>query len=57
MRFRFFLKNEEGATAIEYALIGSVVSIVILAALPSIGSSVLGMFNFISSSIAGALEK
>lgn len=52
--FRRFFSNEDGATAIEYALIGLLASITIVAALPAIGSSVLDMFTFISESIEGA---
>ena len=40
-----FLRDECGATAIEYALIASVLSIVIVGAARSIGSSLEGVFE------------
>jgi pilus assembly protein Flp/PilA len=39
-----FLRDESGATAIEYALIAAGISIVIVAAVIGIGSSVNGRF-------------
>ena len=39
-----FLRDESGATAIEYALIASCISIVILVAVTGIGSSVNDRF-------------
>jgi pilus assembly protein Flp/PilA len=47
-----FLRNDSGATAIEYAIIGGSLSIVILAAVTSIGTSVSSVFT----SVAGGLK-
>jgi pilus assembly protein Flp/PilA len=47
-----FLANESGATSIEYAIIGGSLSIVILAAVTSIGTSV----NSVFTSVAGAFK-
>jgi pilus assembly protein Flp/PilA len=47
-----FLKDDSGATAIEYAIIGGSLSIVILAAVSSIGTSVSSVFT----SVAGGLK-
>ena len=47
-----FLKNDSGATAIEYAIIAGTLSIVIVAAVTSIGTSVNSMFT----SVAGGLK-
>ncbi len=49
---RRFLSDERGATAIEYALIASGVSIVIAATVATLGSKVTGMF----ASVATALK-
>ncbi|MAW87887.1 MAG: Flp family type IVb pilin [Phyllobacteriaceae bacterium] len=38
--FKRFLKDEKGTTAIEYALIASIISIAIFSAAASIGTSV-----------------
>ena len=43
-----FRADESGATAIEYALIGSLISIVIVAALTSMGVSLRAKFNTIA---------
>jgi len=48
---RSFWKDEEGATAIEYGLIASLVSIVAITALKSVGSKLTLVFNQISSNL------
>jgi pilus assembly protein Flp/PilA len=48
---RAFSGDEGGATAIEYALIASGVSIVIAVAVFAVGSSVQGMFSSVSSAL------
>jgi len=49
-----FLKDQSGVTAIEYGLIGGLISIVILASVTSIGTAVSGLFQTIASALAGA---
>ena len=49
--FSKFLSDESGATAIEYCLIAVGLSIVILAAVNGIGTTVNGKFGSISASI------
>jgi pilus assembly protein Flp/PilA len=46
-----FLDNESGATAIEYCLIAMGISIVIVAAVNSLGSGLNSRFTSISSSL------
>ena len=46
-----FAKDESGATAIEYGLIAGLVSIVILAALQTIGTRLNGKFNSIATAL------
>ena len=46
-----FLDNESGATAIEYCLIAMGISIVIVAAVNSLGSNVNAKFTSISASL------
>jgi pilus assembly protein Flp/PilA len=48
---RPFLADQGGATAIEYALIASGVSIVIAASVVAMGSSLQGMFNSVASAL------
>jgi pilus assembly protein Flp/PilA len=46
-----FLRNESGATAIEYALIATGISVTIVAAVTSIGTTLNGSFSAVSSSL------
>jgi len=47
-----FAKDESGATAIEYGLIASLVSIVAIAAFKSVGSKLTSTFNDIASNLS-----
>ena len=47
-------KSEEGATAIEYALIAALVSIVALVAMGSVGTQVTSSFSKVASSLGSA---
>ncbi|MEQ1866649.1 MAG: Flp family type IVb pilin [Alphaproteobacteria bacterium] len=46
-----FLKDEAGATAIEYGLIAALIAVVIIGAVTSAGSAINGTFT----TVAGAL--
>ena len=46
-----FLKNESGATAIEYGLIAAGISVAILAALTSVSTALTGMFGKVSAAL------
>jgi pilus assembly protein Flp/PilA len=46
-----FLRDERGATAIEYAMIASGVGVAIAATVTSLGSSVKGLFNNVSTAL------
>jgi pilus assembly protein Flp/PilA len=50
-KVRKFLHDESGATAIEYALIASGISIAIVAATQSIGTSLNSTFTTVSSAL------
>jgi pilus assembly protein Flp/PilA len=50
---RFFI-NRDGATAIEYALIAGMISIVILTAVASVGEEVVALFTLVSSGFQAA---
>jgi pilus assembly protein Flp/PilA len=45
------LKNEDGATAIEYGLIAALVAVAAITAMTSVGTSLTGIFNKVSSSL------
>jgi len=49
-----FLKDEKGATAIEYGLIAALVGVAIIAALDNFGNATGNMYNFIEDTIVGA---
>jgi len=44
-----FMKDESGATAIEYGLIAALVAVVLVAALTTLGTNLSGTFNKIST--------
>lgn len=48
-----FLKDESGATAIEYGLIAAGISVVIILAVNTLGSTLLSKFEFINSKMGG----
>ncbi len=49
-----FWHDEEAATAIEYAIIAVGISVVIVTAVNSIGTSVKGLYTNVSSSLGNA---
>ncbi|MBN9007716.1 MAG: Flp family type IVb pilin [Rhizobiales bacterium] len=49
-----FLKDESGATAIEYGLIAAGISLAIIAIVTSLGSTVSGKFNSINTQLGTA---
>lgn len=46
-----FVKDDSGATAIEYGLIAGLISVVIISAVTSVGSNLSGKFNTIASAL------
>ena len=52
--FKRFLKNESGATAIEYALIAGLMAVACITALTTLGGTMKSQFETIESSISGA---
>ncbi len=49
-----FVRDEDGATAIEYGLIAALVSVAAIGALTAMGNSLSTMFNMVSSALSGA---
>jgi pilus assembly protein Flp/PilA len=47
-----FLKDESGATAIEYGLIAALISVVIVSAVSAIGTSLKSKFGLIQTALA-----
>jgi pilus assembly protein Flp/PilA len=52
-----FMREEQGATAIEYALIAGGISIVIIAAANALGQQLIGTFNNVASVINSASSR
>ncbi len=50
-RLRDFARNERAVTAIEYAIIAGLLSVLIVAAVTSIGKSTSSQFNKVSVSV------
>ncbi len=46
-----FLKDESGATAIEYGLIAALIAVVIITAVTTLGTNLSGKFNNIGNSV------
>ena len=49
-----FIKNEDGATAIEYGLIAALIAVVIIAGVTAVGTSLNTKFSVIASNVTGA---
>jgi len=46
-----FLRNSKGATAIEYALIASLIAVVAISGMKTIGNKILGQLNNIANNL------
>lgn len=46
-----FLKNEDGATAIEYGLIAALIGVTIIIAVTAVGNNLTGTFNAIAAAL------
>jgi pilus assembly protein Flp/PilA len=51
--FSRFVKDESGATAIEYGLIAALVSVAIIAVLGTLGDNLKSTFQTVSDQLAG----
>jgi pilus assembly protein Flp/PilA len=52
--FSRFLKNESGATAIEYGLIAALVAVAIIGALQALGGDLSATFNAVAGNLTAA---
>ena len=50
-----FLRDEIGTTAIEYSLIGALISVVCIAGMILVGNGLQGVYNAVSAAITPAL--
>ncbi len=51
---RKFLKDENGATAIEYGLIAALVAVACIVALTAVGTSLTALFNTVDTKLQSA---
>ncbi len=51
-KFVRFLKDEDGATAIEYGLIAALIAVVIIGAVGALGTNTAAQFNNVANAIA-----
>jgi pilus assembly protein Flp/PilA len=49
-----FLRDEAGATAIEYGLIAALISVVIIATITAVGTQLSATFTSVSNALSGA---
>lgn len=52
---RNFVRDERGATAIEYGLIAGLVSVAAILALQALGASLQQIFTYVSTTLSGAV--
>ena len=48
-----FVRDESGATAIEYGLIAALISVVIIGAVAALGTSLTSTFGTVSNALSG----
>jgi len=53
-RLMHLIRDEEGATALEYGLIAALIAAVIVGAVTALGTRVQGTFNTITNAMPGA---
>ncbi len=46
-----FIKNESGATAIEYGLIAALIAVVVIGAVTAVGTGLSSTFNTVAGSV------
>ena len=51
LNFRKFVRDESGATAIEYGLIASLIAVVIIATVTTLGSKLSTTFNEVATNL------
>ena len=56
LQLKSFARDESGATSIEYAFIAGLISIAIVTAAGSVGTSVAGVFESLSSTLDNAVS-
>lgn len=50
-----FSRDEFGVTSIEYALIGALIAVVVVASVGNVGTAVKGLYDLVAAEVAAAL--
>lgn len=53
--FKWLLKKEDGVTALEYALLGALIAVVIVGAVTNVGLSVQALFTNVADQVAAVV--
>ena len=53
LKIRKFIKNNKGATAIEYGLIAALIAVAMITAVSRVGGGVGGTFNIVADNMNG----
>jgi pilus assembly protein Flp/PilA len=51
-QLRLYLNGQSGATAVEYAMIAALISIVIISGATLVGQAISGKFNYVATTVA-----
>lgn len=51
-----FASSESGVTSIEYALIGSLIAVVIVLSVANVGAAVQGLYELVAEKVAEAVQ-
>ena len=54
VKFSKLIRDESGATAIEYGLIAALIAVVIIGALTTVGQNLSGVFNTIAGKLSSS---
>jgi pilus assembly protein Flp/PilA len=50
--FRHFMREDSGATAVEYALFAGLIALVVVASVTAVGAGLQGKFNAVASNLS-----
>jgi pilus assembly protein Flp/PilA len=53
-KIKNFVREEEGASAVEYGLLVALIAVVIIGAVTALGNALSGMFTQVAGTISGA---
>jgi pilus assembly protein Flp/PilA len=53
-KIKNFVREEEGASAVEYGLLVALIAVVIIAAVTTLGTNLSGTFNYVAGKVAAS---